>query len=49
MLFGDETPKIDMPFLITIDKDCNSKRRDSFIFLSSKMNLHSLFFCPKFQ
>ena len=49
ILFGVDTPKIDIPFFITIDKLCNRTNLDVFCSLLLETNLNSLLSLPKFQ
>ena len=49
ILFGTETPKINIPFSITIDKACNKSNLELLCFFLLIINLKSLFSLPKFQ
>ena len=49
MLEGAETPKIDIPFSITIAKACSKTNLELFNFDFSETNLNSLLDAPKFQ
>ena len=49
MLLGVDTPKIDIPFSITIDKACKRSSLELFDFLFSKTKRNSLLSFPKFQ
>ena len=49
MVLGAETPKIDIPFLITIDKACKRTNLGLFKIPFSGTNRNSLLSLPKFQ
>ena len=49
MLFGVETPKIDMPFFITKANACKIANLKLFAGLLFKINLNFLSSFPKFQ
>ena len=49
MLRGVDTPKIDIPFFITIDKACKSTSLQLLGVPFTEINLKSLFSLPRFQ
>jgi len=49
MLLGVETPKINIPFFITIDSACRTTNLELLILLSLETNRNSLLSVPKFQ
>ena len=49
MLLGVDTPKIDIPFFITIDSACKRINLELFNMPFSETNLNSLLSIPKFQ